>query len=204
MKIPLIIISLLSLSPIAFVYGQFQPVTLENNEPLILQQQGQQGQQEKELLRQQQNWSTHDDPILGIRFDYPSWWDKIDLTTRNTIEFYDNPYMHASLKYFLPPLPEEMNTLDKFMRQMTTELRPPDAQNLSVNKTSTIGVDDIPAYKVESEHMIMDLHGKDTHYLAIDNSTGTGYMISFNTSNMEKAQEDVPLFEKMVESFKIL
>jgi hypothetical protein len=29
-------------------------------------------------------------------------------------------------------------------------------------------------------------------------------MISFGVSNMEKAQEDVPLFEKMVESFKIL
>jgi hypothetical protein len=50
--------------------------------------------------------------------------------------------------HFSPPLPTEMNTLDKFMRQIMGELRST-TQNVTVNKTSTIGVDDIPAYKVE-------------------------------------------------------
>lgn len=195
--------SLLSLSPIASVYAQFLPPPIQLDEPPILQQQEQQEQQEKAVLRQQQNWTTHDDPILGIQFDYPSWWEKIDLTTRNSIEFYDNPSTHANVKYFLPPLPEESNTLDKFMRQMMTDLRPSDAQNLSVNKTATVGVDDIPAYKVESDETIMDLHVKNIDYIMIDNSTGTGYVFSFDTSS-EKPQEEVPLFEKMVESFKIV
>jgi hypothetical protein len=168
-----------------------------------------QEQQKRAILRQQQNWSTQDDPILGIQFNHPSWWDKIDLTSKNSIEFYDNPSTHASVNYILPPLPEEMNTLDKFMRQEMTLLRPPDAQNLSVNKSSTIGVDDIPAYKVESEETLggvatmEDLHVRNIHYLAIDNKTGTGYMISFDTSS-KNPQEEVPLFERMVESFKIL
>jgi hypothetical protein len=64
-------------------------------------------------------------------------------------------------------------------------------------------VDDIPAYKVESEETIMDLHVKNIHYITIDNSTGTGFMFSFDTSK-ENPQEEVPLFERMVESFKIL
>jgi PsbP len=209
MKISNAIASLLLLLPLLTLVPNpsFSQVTFDNltaeSGLTELDRQKVQEQQEKALLRQQQNWSTYEDPILGMQFEYPSWWDKIDPTTKNSIEFYDNPSTHASMKYFLPPLPEEMNTLDKFMRQMMTELRPPDAQNLSVNKTSTIGVDDIPAYKVESEETIMDLHVKNIHYLAIDNSTGTGYMISFDVSNMEKAQEDVPLFERMVESFKI-
>jgi hypothetical protein len=147
---------------------------------------------------------------LGIQFDHPSWWDKIDLTSKNSIEFYDNPSTHAGVNYILPPLPEEMNTLDKFMRQEMTLLRPPDAQNLSVNKTSTIGVDDIPAYKVESEETLgglatlPELHVKNVHYLAIDDSTGTGYLFSLGVSDPEKAREDIPAFERMIESFKIL
>jgi hypothetical protein len=35
-----------------------------------------QEQKEKALLQQQQNWSTYEDPLLGIQFDYSSWWDK--------------------------------------------------------------------------------------------------------------------------------
>jgi hypothetical protein len=98
-----------------------------------------------------------------------------------------------------------MNTNDRFMRQMMTDLRflfpnVLETQNISINKTSTIGVDDIPAYRVESEDA---LHVKNIRYFSIDNKTGTGYMISLNT-NMERLQEDVPLFEKLVESFEIL
>jgi hypothetical protein len=106
----------------------------------------------------------------------------------------------------LTPLPEEMNTLDKFMRQMMSELRSFSTKNISVNKTSTIGVDDIPAYRVELEYVSelgTNLHTKSIDYFSIDNSTGTGYMISFTTV-MEKLQEDAPLFVRMVESFKIL
>lgn len=77
-------------------------------------------------------------------------------------------------------------------------------QNVTVNKTSTIGVDDIPAYKVESENKIEDiLHNKSIRYFAIDNSTGTGYLISMTTGR-DRLQENAPLFERMVESFKIL
>jgi hypothetical protein len=77
-------------------------------------------------------------------------------------------------------------------------------QNVSINETSTISVDDIPAYKVESENVIGgSLPTKSIRYFSIDNSTGTGYLISLTTA-MNRLQEDAPLFEKMVESFKIL
>jgi hypothetical protein len=103
--------------------------------------------------------------------------------------------------WFLPPLPEEMNTLDKFMRQMMNELRSDSTQNISVNRTSTIRVDDIPAYKVEYEDFIDPLHLKSIRYFSIDNSTGAGYMISLQTE-MDRLQEDLPLFERLVQSFK--
>lgn len=164
-----------------------------------------QEQKENTLLKQQQNWSTYEDPIQGIQFEYPSWWENIP--EENSIGFYDKPIGKiASVNSFLPPLPEEMNTLDKFMRQMMSELRSSEDQNVSVNKTSTIGVDDLPAYRVESDRVSSFPSispTKSIHYFTIDNNTGTGYMISFDTVK-DKVQEDVPLFEKMVESFKIL
>jgi len=80
---------------------------------------------------------------LGTQFEYPSWWENIQ--GEDSIGFYDRPIGKiANVQYFLPPLPEEMNTLDKFMRQMMSELRSSSThQNISVNKTSTIGVDDM-------------------------------------------------------------
>jgi hypothetical protein len=70
-----------------------------------------------------------------------------------------------------------MNILDKFMHSSL-----PFTQNISVNKTSTIGVDNIPAYKVESEEVLSaNLHFKNIRYFSINNSTGTGYIISLHT-----------------------
>lgn len=147
---------------------------------------------------------------MGIQFEYPSWWDKTQkedlikfylLGDRSELMYYE---IFATVHYFLPPLSEEMNTLDKFMRQIMSELRSYSTQNISVNKTSTIGKDHIPAYKVESEDVLGDTaHLKTVRYFSIDNSTGTGYMISLHTE-MKRFQEDAPLFEKMVESFKIV
>jgi hypothetical protein len=49
--------------------------------------------------------------------------------------------------------------------------------------------------------MIEDiLHTKSIRYFAIDNSTGTGYLISM-TTEMDRLQENAPLFDRMVESF---
>lgn len=110
----------------------------------------------------------------------------------------------TNVHYFLPPLPEEMNTLDKFMRQMMNELRSDFTQNISVNRTSTIGVDNIPAYRVEYDDVLDDtISFKNIRYFATDNSTGTGYLISLHTE-MDRLHEDLPLFERLVESFKIL
>ena len=177
-------------------------------------QKEEQAQNEKALLQQQQqNWSTYEDPILGIQFEHPSWWAQ--RPGEDLIKFYhlpdpDNEFwmlnyeVFTNVHYFLPPLSEEMNTLDKFMRQMMNELRSYSTQNISVNKTSTIGVDDIPAYRVEYDDVSEpDYHTKSIRYFSIDNSTGTGYMISLVT-DMKRLQEDAPLFERMVESFKIL
>jgi hypothetical protein len=178
-----------------------------------VEQQEQEEQKERALQQQQQNWSTYEDPIAGIQFEHPSWWEKTE--KENLIKFYPLPHyttiresgnfeVFVNVHSFLPPLEEEMNTLDKFMRLIMNELRSDDTQNVSVNRTSTIGVDDIPAYKVESESVIEDiLHTKSIRYFSIDNSTGTGYLISL-TTEMDRLQEDVPLFERMVESFKIL
>ena len=85
-----------------------------------------------------------------------------------------------------------------------TELRSPSEENISVNKTSTIGMDDLPAYRVEGNNIPdTGVQTKRIHYFSIDNSTGIAYMISLPTE-MDRLLEDVPLFEKMVESFKIL
>lgn len=182
------------------------------------QQQELQAQKARVLLQQQQNYSTYEDPILGIRFEYSSWWDiienknliRFDLIGDPTDPMYYNTtktldrYTIANIAYFLPSLLKEMNTNDRFMRQMMTDLRfifPNflDTQKIIVNKTSTIGVDELPAYKVDSEDA---LGLKNIRYFSIDNSTGVGYMISLNT-NMPRLLGDIPLFEKMVESFKI-
>jgi hypothetical protein len=40
-----------------------------------LEQQEQEEQMERTLQQQQQNWSTYQDPIAGIQFEHPSWWD---------------------------------------------------------------------------------------------------------------------------------
>lgn len=183
------------------------------------QQQELQARRERALLQQQQNYSSYEDPILGIRFEYPSWWEISQVKNLIRFELIGDPkdpmyynttktldrYTIASILYVLPSLLKEMNTNDRFMRQTMIDLKflfpyVNETQNISVNKTSTIGVDDLPAYKVESEDV---LGVKNIRYFSIDNSTGVGYMISLNT-NMTKLQEDVPSFERLVGSFKIL
>lgn len=162
------------------------------------------------IFAQQQNWSTYEDPLIGIQFEYPSWWNATQ--EEDLVKFYmladpdDLMYyeVFTNVHYFLPPLPQEMNTLDMFMWQMINELRSDFTQNISVNRTSTIGVDDIPAYRVEYDDILgNDISFKNIRYFSIDNSTGTGFMISLHTE-MDRSQEDVPLFERLVESFKIL
>jgi hypothetical protein len=154
--------------------------------------------------------TTYEDPIMGLQLEYPSSW-KIE-QKHDLIKFYllndTNDLMYyeifATIHFFQPSLGEEMNTLDKFIRQTMSEIRSPSTQNISVSKDSTIGVNDLPAYKVESENVIENIaHLKSIRYFTIDNSTGsdTGYMISLNTEN-ERLQEDVPLFEKMVNSMR--
>jgi hypothetical protein len=97
-----------------------------------------------------------------------------------------------------------MNTLDKFMRQIMNELRSDFTQNISVNRTASIGVDNLPAYRVEYDDILSDdINFKNIRYFLIHNSTGTGYMISLHTE-MDRLQEDLPLFGRLVESFKIL
>lgn len=44
----------------------------------------------------------------------------------------------ANVQYFLPPLSEEINTLDKFMRKIMSESRSTSTQYISVNRTATI------------------------------------------------------------------
>jgi hypothetical protein len=192
------------------------PDTNISNTLTEIEQRNQQERVNRFLVQGQQNWSTYEDPILGIQFEHPSWWR--ERPGEDLIKFYHLPDPDNELRmlnydvftnvhYFLPPLSEEMNTLDKFMRQMMSELRSDSTQNISVNRTATIGVDDIPAYRVEYEDIFEDivdpLHFKTIRYFSIDNRTGTGYMISLHTE-MERLQEDVPLFERLVESFKIL
>ena len=175
------------------------------------QKQGEQEQKERILQQQQQqNWSTYEDPILGIQFEHPAWWEKRQ--TEDSIKFYPlgtgrygNYEVFANILVFLPPLDPEMNTTNKLMRQVMSEIRTSSTQDIKVNRTSTIGADNIPAYRVDSETVIEGIpyHTKRIDYFSIDNGPGTGYVISLNTE-IGRFQEDVPLFEKMVESFKIV
>jgi hypothetical protein len=117
-----------------------------------MEQRKQQELANRTLMQGQQEWSTYEDPLIGVQFEHPSWWKATQeedmvkfymLTNPDDLMYYE---VFTNVHYFLPPLPEEMNTLDKFMRQMMNELRSDFTQNISVNRTSTIGVDDIPAY----------------------------------------------------------
>jgi hypothetical protein len=158
-----------------------------------------------------QGWSTYEDPILGIQFEHPSQWyeeqrentikynfigDSLNRTEEVRPGIFEN---FATVSYLLPPLPEGMNTLDIFMKQMMNELRTDVTQNINVNRTSTVGIDDLPAYKVEYSNGIIS---KNIRYFVIDNSTGTGYMISLVADN-KRLNEFLPSFERLVESFKI-
>jgi hypothetical protein len=158
-----------------------------------------------------QNWTTYEDPILGIQFEHPSQWYEEQRENTIRYNFLGDPLNRteevrpgifvnfAAVNYFLPPLPEGMNTPDKFMKQMMNELRSDATQNINVNRTSTIGIDDIPAYRVEYDNPI---NSKNIRYFAIDNSTGTGYMISL-VAEKSKLNEFLPSFERLVESFKV-
>src|SRR5215207_6098030 len=59
----------------------------ENERLAQLQRQGEQEQRERILQQQRQgNWTTYEDPILGIQFEHPSWWEKRQ--EENLIKFY--------------------------------------------------------------------------------------------------------------------
>lgn len=52
------------------------------------------------------------------------------------------------------------------MRQIMSEIRGPSTQNISVNRTAIVGVDNLPAYKVESVNVFEDiLHSKRIDFL---------------------------------------
>jgi hypothetical protein len=156
-----------------------------------------------------QNWTSYKDPILGIQFEYPSSW-YMDEDRGLTLYPYGDPagqtevkYIanFANVSYFLPPVPGG-SLLDKFMRQRMMELRSDQSQNITVNRTSTIGADNIPAIRVEYNNVIGDMiNSKNIHYFAIDNSTDTAYVISLVADN-ERVNEFLPSFEKVVDSFK--
>jgi hypothetical protein len=65
-------------------------------------------------MQEQQNWSTYEDALIGIQFEYPSWWKETQredlvkfylLTNPDDLMYYE---IFTNVHYYLPPLPEEM------------------------------------------------------------------------------------------------
>lgn len=171
------IISLLLLSSVAFVYGQSE-------------------------------FKTYSDPILGISIDYPAWYEVQERD--NNVKFYpfgfkQDPEAFMGLMV-IDPLPENMNTSEKFMKSTMTEFRGSIDKIHETNGNITLAGK--PAYKLDSSLEGIDytngsrLEGSHrTDYFIVNN--GIGYYLFMNT-DPNSYPEHSSIFERMAKSLKIL
>jgi hypothetical protein len=106
----------------------------------------------------------------------------------------------------IDPLPENIDTSEKFMKSEMKELRGSINKIHEMNGNTTIA--DIPAYKLDSSLEGIDyvngsrLEGSHrTDYFIVNN--GKGYYLNMNT-DPNSYPEHSSIFKRMVESLKIL
>jgi hypothetical protein len=174
--IPIVFILLLP-SPVAFVYGQSE-------------------------------FKTYSDPILGISINYPTWYEVQE--RENNVKFYPFGFMQDPGTFMglivIDPLPENIDSSEKLMKSTMTEFRSSIDKIHETNGNITLAGK--PAYKLDSSLEGIDyvngsrLEGSHrTDYFLVNN--GIGYYLFMNT-DPNSYPEHSSIFEKMVESFRIL
>ena len=149
------------------------------------------------------NFSTYDDPIYGIKIDYPSDWT-IDQSDPNFQTVLISPLESALDKYqesvlIMVQSTEITNSAD-FASDVISSIKPNILKfNLLENFQTSIGGQS--AQKVTFTGIFEnDFEVKDTVYFTI--VEGTGYMIIFD-AEIQKYSTYQPVFQQMIDSFEI-
>jgi hypothetical protein len=124
------------------------------NPPLT--QSEEQEQRERAILLQQQNWSSYEDPILGISIDYPAWYEVEE--RENHVKFYSFGSNQDADTFMglivLEPLPENIDTNENFMQYRMKESRGSIDKIHEMNGNITLAGK--PAYKLDSSREGID------------------------------------------------
>jgi hypothetical protein len=173
-----------------------------------MQQQEEQEQRQKQILIQQQNWSSYEDPILGL-IDYPAWYEVQERS--DSVKFYPFGATLEGIDTFMglfvvDPLPENIDTNEKFMKSTMKEFRSGIDRIHEMNGNVTLA--GLPAYKSDYSFEGIDyvngsrLEGHHrTDYFLVDN--GIGYYLFMDT-DPNSYPEHSNIFKKMVGSFRII
>ena len=150
----------------------------------------------------QQNWSTYEDPILGISIEYPSSW-KIE-EEPNTVSFklYENeskPLIFSSV-VAMRSLPG-IDTNEEFMKSDVNTLRNSISKIYEIDNAATIGGK--PASKIVFDVKLGIGKYKDHiigYYMVYREML---YYIAFHIV-IDNYTKYIPTIQKMVDSFKII
>ena len=173
-----------------------------------LTQSEEQEQRERAILLQQQNWSSYEDPILGISIDYPAWYEVQE--RENNVKFYPFGFGQDTGTFMgltvIDPLPENVDTNEKFMKSTMKEFRGSIDQIHEMNGNTTLagksayksdssleGIDYVNGSRLEGSHR--------TDYFIVNN--GIGYYLFMNI-DPNSYPEHSSVFRRMVGSLKIL
>jgi hypothetical protein len=167
-----------------------------------------QEQRERAILLQQQNWTSYEDPILAISIDYPAWYDVQE--RENNVKFYPFGFGQDTGTFMgltvIDPLPENIDTNEKFMKSTMKEFRGSIDKIHEMNSNTTLAGK--PAYKLDSSLEGIDYvngsrleESHRTDYFIVNN--GIGYYLFMNT-DPNSYPEHSSVFRRMVESLKIL
>jgi hypothetical protein len=150
---------------------------------------------------QSQEWVTYDDPILEISIQHPKGWEVEEspdtLTLRITNESGDPM---ASSIIWTGILPGFMETNEDVMRSKMNEIRGEVEKIHSIN--GTVVIDGKNMSKVDYSRKVDSTIFRLNEYFIADKPNDTIYAVGFMT-NEDMYAEYLPIFEKMVNSFKI-
>ena len=145
-------------------------------------------------------WLAYDDPILQIKIDYPSSWEKEEYL--DGIEFTPPDSVRTEFDVDKEPLLPSIDTPQKYMREVLNEMRDSELKIISLNETT---VNNYPAYKALYEvggPQPFGVKPTTISYLMVNTDDYTGYHISFDTDR-EDLPQYLPDIERMVNSFQI-
>jgi hypothetical protein len=150
---------------------------------------------------QTQEWSTHDDPILGISIQYPKGWEAEESPDALTLRITNGSGVPiASSIIWKGMLPGYMETSEEVMKSKMNEVRGEVEKINNIN--GSVVMDGKTASKVDysrrSDSNIFRLN----EYFIADKPNDTIYAVGFMTKE-DNFAEYLPIFEKMVSSFKI-